>query len=168
MHPGLSEWGARLAALPEFDPPRNGWEAVLAARQRRQAVRSRHWPVAFAAAALAAVGGLAWQLQSAERELAVQRSPAFDSIRNPGDTMRAENARLEMLLATLPEMRAMRGSTAFTLSQLEDRLAFVDDRLSRIALEPNAPEIAEHLWRERVELMNSLVQVRYADFASPL
>ncbi len=168
MHPGLSEWGARLAALPEFEPPRNGWEAIMAARQRDQGPRSRHWPVAIAAVALAAVTGLAWQLQSAERALAVRDSSAFGAIHNAGDTMRAENDRLEMLLASLPEMHSMRGSTAFTLSQLEDRLAFVDDRLSRIALEPNPPELAERLWRERVELMNSLVQVRYADFASPL
>jgi hypothetical protein len=77
--------------------------------------------------------------------------------------MRAENERLERLLARLPERRAMRGSTAFTVAQLEDRLALVDDRLSRVALEPNAPEHAETLWRERVRVMNTLVQVRYAD-----
>jgi hypothetical protein len=59
----------------------------------------------------------------------------------------------------------MRGSTAFTLAEIEDRLAFVDDRLSRVMLEPNAPERSEQLWRERVGLMNSLVQVRYADTA---
>ena len=47
----------------------------------------------------------------------------------------------------------MRGSTAFTVAELEDRLALVDDRLSRIALEPNAPERAELLWRERVGVM---------------
>jgi hypothetical protein len=167
MHPGLSEWGARLAALAEFEPPRDGWQAIKAARQRRQGARSRHWPVAIAATALAAVSGLAWQLQFAERELVMRDAPASGAIYDGGNTMRAENARLEMLLASLPEMRAMRGSTAFTLSQLEDRLAFVDDRLSRIALEPNAPELADRLWRERVELMNSLVKVRYADFASP-
>ena len=77
--------------------------------------------------------------------------------------MRAENERLERILAVLPERHAMRGSTAFTVAELEDRLALVDDRLSRIALEPNAPERAERLWRERVGVMNSLVQVRYAD-----
>jgi hypothetical protein len=77
--------------------------------------------------------------------------------------VRAESERLEQLLARLPERRAMRGSTAFTVAELEDRLALVDDRLSRVALEPNAPERAERLWRERVEVLNSLVQVRYAD-----
>jgi hypothetical protein len=57
----------------------------------------------------------------------------------------------------------MRGSTAFTVAELEDRIALLDDRLSRVTLEPNAPERAERLWQERVEVMHSLVQVRYAD-----
>ncbi len=77
--------------------------------------------------------------------------------------MRAENDRLEWLLATLPERHAMRGSTAFTVAELEDRLALLDDRLSLVSLEPNAPERAERLWQERVEVMHSLVRVRYAD-----
>jgi hypothetical protein len=168
MHTGLSEWSARLAALPEFGPPPDGWEAIQAARRLRAAGESRRWPVAIAATMLVAVAGLAWQLQSTQRELTSGNSPAADPAIVAGDTVRTENARLEMLLASLPEMRVIRGSTAFTVSQLEDRLAFVDDRLSRITLEPNAPEHAERLWRERVELMNSLVQVLYADAASPL
>jgi hypothetical protein len=77
--------------------------------------------------------------------------------------MRAENERLERILEAPPASHAMRGSTAFTVAELEDRLALVDDRLSRVALEPNAPERAEELWRVRVGVMNSLVQVRYAD-----
>ena len=77
--------------------------------------------------------------------------------------VRAENDRLEWVLATLPERHAMRGSTAYTVAELEDRLALLDDRLSRVALEPNAPERAESLWRQRVDVMHSLVRVRYAD-----
>lgn len=168
MHTELNEWSARLSALPEFEPPAGGWEAVVAARRRREAGQSRRWPVVLAAAVLAAVAGLAWQLQSAQRVLVATDSPPADPAAVAQDPVRAQNAKLEALLASLPEARVMRGSTAFTVSQLEDRLAFVDDRLSRIALEPNAPEHAERLWRERVELMNSLVQVRYADVASPL
>ncbi len=169
MHTGLSEWSARLAALPEFEPPPDGWEAIQAARGlREEAGESRRWPIAIAACVLSAVAGLAWQLQSTQGELRYGNSLAADPAIGAGDAVRAENARLEALLSSLPEMRVIRGSTAFTVSQLEDRLAFVDDRLSRITLEPNAPEHAERLWRERVELMNSLVQVRYADVASPL
>jgi hypothetical protein len=166
MHTGLSEWSARLAALPEFEPPPDGWEAIQAARRLREAGESQRWPIAIAAAVLAAVAGLAWQLQSTQRVLVATDSPVETVF--AVDSVRAQNARLEAILAALPEARVMLGSTAFTVSQLEDRLAFVDDRLSRITLEPNAPEHAERLWRERVELMNSLVQVRYADVASPL
>lgn len=168
MHTDLSEWSARLSVLPEFEPPVDGWEAVIAARRRREAGEPRRWPVALAAVVLAAVVGLAWQLQSTRRELVAANTAPIDSAAYADDSVRAQNSRLEELLAALPEARVMRGSTAFTVSQLEDRLAFVDDRLSRITLEPNAPEHAERLWRERVELMNSLVQVRYADVASPL
>ena len=166
MHADMNEWSALLSALPDFEPPVDGWQAVIAARRRREAGQSRRWPIALAAAVLAAVAGLAWQLQATQRVLVATDSPA--AIVFADDSVRAQNARLEAMLAALPEARVMRGSTAFTVSQLEDRLAFVDDRLSRFTLEPNAPEHAERLWRERVELMNSLVQVRYADVASPL
>jgi hypothetical protein len=168
MHTDLNEWSARLSVLPEFEPPVDGWAAVKAAQRRREVVESRRWPVAVAAAVLLAVAGLAWQLQSTQRALVAVDSLPTDSAAVAEDPVRAQNAKLEALLAALPEARVMRGSTAFTVSQLEDRLAFVDDRLSRITLEPNAPEHAERLWRERVELLNSLVQVRYADVASPL
>jgi hypothetical protein len=163
MHTGLNEWGTRLAALPDFEPPASGWAGVQCARGQRDLRRSGRWPVALAAAALAAAVGLGWWLQSTQREFAAASLPAMRSTALVSDGVRAENARLEWMLATLPERQAMRGSTAFTVVELEDRLALVDDRLSRVALEPNAPVRAERLWQERVDLMHSLVQVRYAD-----
>jgi hypothetical protein len=112
---------------------------------------------------LVATAGLAWWLQSAQRELSAD-APATEASALPvAAAIRAENQRLESILASLPERNAMRGSTAFTVAELEDRLASVDDRLSLVSLEPNAPERAEALWRERVDVMHTLVQVRYAD-----
>lgn len=167
MHTGLSEWSARLAALPGFEPPADAWRAILAARGRRESGSSRYWPAAVAAVLLVAVAGLAWLIQSTQREAATAVVAMTDPGAVASTPIREQNARLESLLAALPERRSMRGSTAFTVSQLEDRLALVDDRLSRIAMEPNAPEFSEQLWRERVDLMNSLVQVRYADATNP-
>jgi hypothetical protein len=161
MHAGMNEWGGRLAALADFEPPAEGWTAVLAVRAQRELRLTLRWPAALAAVVLAAALGLGWWLQSAQRELATASLPAPTALASAG--VRAENERLEWMLATLPERHAMRGSTAFTLAELEDRLALLDDRLSRVTLEPNAPERAERLWRERVDLMHSLVQVRYAD-----
>ena len=163
MHPDVNEWGGRLAALAEFEAPAGGWRGVLAAREDREVRLDRRWPMALAATVLVATAGLAWWLQSAQRELSADR-PATDASALPAAAaIRAENERLESILASLPERNAMRGSTAFTVAELEDRLASVDDRLSLLSLEPNAPERAEALWRERVDVMHTLVQVRYAD-----
>ena len=163
MHPDMSEWGGRLAALPEFEAPAAGWRGVLAAREDRETRLDRRWPMALAATVLVATAGLAWWLQSAQRELSADEPASEVSPAPVAAAIRAENKRLESILASLPERNAMRGSTAFTVAELEDRLASVDDRLSLVTLEPNAPERAEALWRERVDVMHTLVQVRYAD-----
>jgi hypothetical protein len=162
MHADLKRLAARLSALPGYEPPAGGWQAVLAAKARRGSRRGPGWPVAIAAAALVAVAGLGAWLQAAPR--ARPAGPAEEAAAFAvAAGARAENERLERILAALPERSVMRGSTAFTVAELEDRLILVDDRLSRLALEPHAPERAEALWRERADVMHSLVQVRYAD-----
>ena len=161
MHTELNPWGRRLSALSDFDAPAVGWVGVLAARRRRQSLASLRWPVPVAAAVLALAAGLGWWLHATQREPVQATAVALTLPATEG--VRAENARLEQLLATLPERRVMRGSTAFTVAELEDRLALLDDRLTGVTLEPNAPERSERLWRQRAEVMNSLVQVRYAD-----
>lgn len=163
MHPDLSDWGQRLAALPEFEAPAAGWRGVLEARQDREARLDRRWPMALAAAVLVATAGLTWWLQSAQRAMSTDALAIDASAAPVAATARAENERLEAILASLPERHAMRGSTAFTVAELEDRLASLDDRLSLVSLQPNAPERVEALWRERVDVMHTLVQVRYAD-----
>ena len=162
MHADVSEWSARLAALPDFDPPAAGWRGVLDARDAREARLDRRWPLALSAAVLVATVAMAAWLQLAQRTL-VAGGQADDAPTPVAAAMRAQNERLERILAQLPERRAMRGRTAYTVAELEDRLAVLDDSLSRVALEPNAPERVEALWRERVDVMHSLVQVRYAD-----
>jgi hypothetical protein len=161
MHTELSDWSRRVSAGSGFDAPAAGWAGVLAARRRRQSVASLRWPVPVAAAVLALAAGLGWWLHGTQRDL-IQATAVTLPV-PATEAVRAENARLEQLLATLPERRVMRGSTAFTVAELEDRLALLDDRLTRVTLEPNAPERSERLWRQRAEVMNSLVQVRYAD-----
>ncbi len=163
MHADMNDWSKRLAALAEFEPPAAGWQAVEATRDGREAWQNSRWPTMLAAAVLAAALGLGWWLQSAQRALTTDSDAAERPAVPVAAGMRAENDRLEWLLATLPERHAMRGSTAFTVAELEDRLALLDDRLSLLSLEPNAPERAERLWQERVEVMHLLVRVRYAD-----
>jgi hypothetical protein len=172
VHTDLNTVEGRLSALGGFDPPAAGWAGVEAARRRRESRIGAGMPAALAALLLASVATLAAWHQAARRasadaavaEAATVEASAVEAARIAiAAEARAENVRLESILAALPERHAMRGSTAFTVAELEDRLVLLDDRLSRVALEPNAPERSERLWRERVDVMQSLVQVRYAD-----
>ncbi len=163
MHAELNDWSERLAALSAFEVPGGGWRSVVVARDAREARLDRRWPVAIAAVLLAVTAGIAAWLQSAQHTLSADAGQTTPGAAAVAADVRAENERLELILARLPERQAMRGSTAFTVAELEDRLALLDDRLTRVALEPNAPERSEQLWRERVGVLHTLVQVRYAD-----
>jgi hypothetical protein len=163
MHPDVDEWSGRLSALAAFEPPVSGWQAVMAARANREVRRDLRWPAAMAAAGLVTMAGLGGWLQSARPAPGGAFAAApLAGVPVAAET-RAQNDRLESILAALPERHAMRGSTAFTLAELEDRLALLDDHLSRVVLEPNAPERSELLWQERVDVLHSLVEVRYAE-----
>ncbi len=147
----------KLRELPELAPPPGIWERVLAAERERVAVR-RFWRRSAALAAMVAVvamtGGVAWFVfapDASEREGANYTA------------LVAESARLERVLAELPAARPlMVGSTASTIAGLEDRIAVVDAQLSYAAAEGAAPPYRQALWGERVELMNALVYVRFA------
>ena len=56
----------------------------------------------------------------------------------------------------------VRASTAGTIDELEESIARVDYRLYYGAERELTPVQAQRLWQERVDLMNSLVRVRYA------
>jgi hypothetical protein len=75
-----------------------------------------------------------------------------------------ESQRLEGLLQALPsESRITRASTALTVADLQDRLDWVDYRLAVGADGQLDTHQRQRLWRERVDLLNSLVAVRYAE-----
>ncbi|HSG63535.1 MAG TPA: hypothetical protein VLD39_00975, partial [Gammaproteobacteria bacterium] len=59
--------------------------------------------------------------------------------------------------------RVVRAGTAATISGLEDRIAWIDEQLT--FARPLGLSAAERraLYRQRVELLNALYQVRYAD-----
>ena len=76
----------------------------------------------------------------------------------------AESQRLEQMLAAYSDApRLTRASTALTVADLEERIQWVDYRLNLGAEDGLDSEQAQKLWRERVELLNSLVAVRYAE-----
>ena len=73
-----------------------------------------------------------------------------------------QSSQLESDLRSLPEEpRVMRAGTVASISEIEDRIAAIDYQLNNSA-EPLTDDEQELFWRERVRLMKSLVQLRYA------
>ena len=162
-----------LAELPETMPPRIVWQRVreqAAAEgllQRPVAQRPSTWyaGVGFAAAVVLAVivvpkmGETPLPDVSTVPQVATQSSPVE---LNAVQALMAESRQLESDLRSLPEEpRVMRAATAATLSELEDRIAAIDYQLNDSGVQMS-PEEKELFWRERVRLMKSLVQLRYA------
>ena len=155
---------AALAGLPAPVAPAGAWAGALArAAARRQASPARPvTPTGLAmAASLVAMLAAAILLAQAPADPRLPEQPV--PLAEPIDGLLAENTRLEAMLAGMPQSRTARVGTAYTVAAIEDRLALLDDRITVVSLEPHAPEAEEALWRERVNLMNSLVQVQYAN-----
>lgn len=161
----------RLAALPAVDPSADGW-ARLRARidaQSRPAVPRRRGGAVAIAASCAMLGVLAGMLlretgpgvpELVARPAAVVLPQTLDSIEELRDRSRV----LEEVLAALPARPAVeRAGTAVPIDTLQAQVQWVDHQLSVSGAAHAAPDLRERLWRERVEIMNTLVQLRYVE-----
>ena len=71
---------------------------------------------------------------------------------------------LEEVLAALPARPAVaHASTAVPIDTLQAQVQWVDHQLSVSSAAQASPDLRERLWRERVEIMNTLVQLRYVE-----
>lgn len=148
---------ARLRALPTLAPARNRF-AEIQARAAADRRRRRMVVVSLGGLALAATVALAIVL--------APRSPAV-----PVPTL-AERQELEDIIARSqslegaiqaynPEQRITDGRTAVVAASLEDRLARIDGQLQLVDYldQRVRQQEALRLWRERVGLLNALVDV---------
>jgi hypothetical protein len=158
---------AQLRALPAAPAMADdGWagvEARLAASRRRCARVARIAPVAAAGAVVAL--GLFATLRVVDPAAPSAERPApltvleTDSL----DDLRARSQALEALLAAMPERPAVeRAGTSVPIESLEAQVQWLDHQLS-LADADGRMRAAEQLWRDRVEVMNSLVQLRYLE-----
>ena len=165
---GDAALAAGLRALPELAPPERAWSRIAAAAATARRRRTRYRQGLGLAAGLAG-GALAlglWLRASEPNDgaeaVAARPAPALETP-IAYDSLLAESARLERLLLELPRHgRVMNAATAGTIVGLEDRVALIDERLMLAAASGAEPERRQVLWRERVDVMNALVQVRYA------
>jgi len=153
-----------LAPAPELGA--DGWAGVqarLAASRVKRRLASRVAPYAAAASvvALALFAALRWTgvpatAPSSSAPLIVLDTESLDQLRT-------RSQELEALLAALPERPAVsRAGTSVPIDSLEAQVQWLDHQLSLAGAEGRAIESAQ-LWRDRVEAMNSLVQLRYVE-----
>ena len=83
------------------------------------------------------------------------------------DELVAQSQQLEQVLQTLPQRpQVERVSTSATIDTIEQRIQWLDFQLSNAPDSDLSEDQSRQLWRERVELMDSLVKVRYAEAGS--
>jgi hypothetical protein len=168
----LREMQVRLQSLPALDAPSSFAEirramARPAARPRR-AVTAR-LVAALAFVTLTSIFFVALRDETGSNVANEQPARHRESPTDVVDRARvpelvAQSQQLEGLLQQLPERPSIeRVSTAAMIDTIEDRIQWLDFQLSDAPDSGLNEEQTRRLWRERVELMDSLVKVRYAE-----
>jgi len=163
-----------LDELADTMPPRIVWNRI---REQAEAEGLIHTMVtqrpstwfggfAIAAAVVLAVIMVPKLMTTTELGLATIVPPSTAQENPLGVTalqaLMVQSQQLESDLRALPEEpRVMRASTVATISDIENAIASIDFQLNDSGVQMT-PEERELFWRERVRLMKSLVQLRYA------
>ena len=162
----------RLRTLPDVVASgRDGWAEVerrIVERTRAPGRRVRIGLLAAAASvgSLAVLAGLRLQdgaRQDPEPFANLGAEVAADPQIKIAELQR-QSLQLETILAALPERPAVeRAATALPIETLEAQVQWVDHRLSEFEATETVDPEAEQLWRDRIGIMNSLVQLRYVE-----
>ena len=150
-------------------------EGTARNRSRFRFTHRAYWPLRGAiAAAVAVVAVLAVRSVDeptvsgpgtivAEGPVSNSSAPGLNGATAAYTSLTSESARLERLLNRISyRPRLVNAATATTITGLQDRIARVDQVLMYSSVNGLRPEQTEALWQERVDLMNALLQVRYA------
>ena len=164
-----SRTAGAAAAFGNFGKPSGG-------NPRSRRLRQAQWPMRGAiAAAVAVVAVLGARLLYEPGEPAPGAIVAGNSVSTSDSfalggataaytSLASESARLERMLNEIPyRPRLVNAGTATMISGLQDRIGQVDQVLMYSSVNGLQPEQTVALWQERVDLMNALLQVRYAD-----
>ena len=157
-----------LTALADPLPPPGAWDDIVTAAAAPSRRSARRWLPA-AGVSLAASVALAVFLINA-RVLAPATgsgAPVTAAVGAPAsvDQLKAESRYLEHAVLNMNDNTngmAVSASDASTVAALEDRIGFVDYEISNT---PAGDTRLAQLWKQRVDLLQSLAAVRYAQVA---
>ena len=161
----------RLQSLTPIQPPADAWASVSSRMQVPSAPRNRI-PFAIAAVvALSVVSGLLIrEFSSSTTGPAIAETPR-PSLPGADSTARleqlvAQSRELDEMLQYLPQRPAVeRVALAATIDTIEHRVQWLDQQLAYAPDNGLNEAQSYQLWRERVDLMDSLVKVRFAEGA---
>jgi len=140
---------AQLKALPALRPPRDRWSAIRDTVQAERSRRRQRWVRGGLAVAAAIVGIIIIG--------PINPTPAL------GENLaqaKQQSAQLETTLRDYDsDSRVMSGREADLTAQLEDQIAVLDGQLARLGDSARADAQLVDLWRQRVDLMQQLLQV---------
>lgn len=178
----LSEVRRQLRRLPDYEPPSHSWAGIerqlrTPARAQRHYARWRAtgWRARSAAAAAVGLGALVFVLligpamhevspasPSRESHQSNETAPALE----PVGALVARSQELEAVLNGLPRPKVERAATSAAIDELQARIEVLDLQLSNAGESGLSSSQAQQLWSRRVQLLNSLVGVRYAEQAA--
>jgi len=163
-----------LNDLPDTMPPRIVWDRI---REQAEAEgllntapkqRPSSWMGGLAIAATVLLAVMLIPRLTSEPELEpTMTEPQATTQENPMgltalQALMVQSQQLESDLRAMPEEpKVMRASTVATIADIEDAIAAIDFQLNDPTVQMTEEE-TELFWRERVRLMKSLVQLRYA------
>jgi hypothetical protein len=162
-----------LHGLPETMPPREVWHRIREQAKAEGLLKPGHamqrrssWYVGIGVAAAALLAAV--MLPGLPERPADMTTVPVTTGTTPElqlttlQTLMRESRDLESSLRALPEAPAVqRASTMATIADLEDRIAAIDYQLNDPAVDMSDAD-RELFWRERVRLMKSLLQLRFA------
>ena len=169
----LKELGTRLRQLPKIAPPQRAWTAIEQALSNPEPAqtRARVGRTAVLVAGLLVVTLLSALLWQSKRDRSFTNHPSisadFGSVRAESlASLVARSQRLEALLRGLPRPAVERAATAALIDELQARIQVLDVQLSDAEGTGLDHAQAQQLWAVRVQLLDSLVSVRYAEHAA--
>lgn len=155
-----------LRQLPGLEPPSRSWSAIRE-ELARSPTRSRRGGWMPLSAACVLVFGVALTLSLAmhrDREAMVAdgtNAKHGDDVIGPLVT---RSQQLEGILQNLPRRPTVeRVATSATIDDLQTRIQLLDLQLSTVATTDQDYDRTQRLWNARVQLLSSLVSVRYAE-----
>lgn len=145
-----------LRALPSAPLPPDAWQRIVEQRRLEIGRRPRRVSARYAAAlGVVAVGLLVAGLW-------LPHFPGQDVVESaPASTveLRQRSRDLEYLLQRYETPAVMSLHTAGAISELEDSIALIDYQLNSVTNDSRQQD----LWRQRIELMETLITVRAAE-----